>query len=143
MPCLRLGLPGRLLVGLLELLEDAEPDLVGLSLVVDVGVVLGGDQAAVEVEALTRPGGADLGGQVELGERRRVARVALERPVDGRRQASRLVPSAEPSRLMSSSPLVTLRRVVEGLVEDLVRVLAATAASVAAAARHGGGKDER
>ena len=42
---------------------------------------------------------------------------------------------------MLTWPLSIWLRVVEGLVEDLVRVLAATA-SVAAAARHGGGQDE-
>ena len=136
-----LGLPGRLLVGRLELLEDRRAHLVRLPLVLDVGVVLGGDQPAVEAEALTRPGGADLGGQVELGERSRVARVALERPVDRRRQASRLSALGGAVEADVEVAAGDLGGVVEGLVEDLVRVLAATASSPASAARQRGRKD--
>ena len=140
---LGLGLLLRLLVALQELLVQSGADLVGLALVLDVGVVLGGDQAAVEVEALAGAGGAHLGRQIELGKGFGLLASAWNGPSIVAFRLPDWVPSAEPREVDREMTAGDLGRVVEGLLENLVRVLVVAAAAASAAGDGGRDRHER
>src|SRR5207244_9076934 len=124
-----------------ELLEGGRAHLVRLVLVLDVGVVLGRDQGAVEADARPALGPADVGRQIELRERGLVTGVGLERPADRGREVPGLLPLRGSADAQVELAAGDLRRVVEGLVENLLRVLAAAAAAASASTAGDDGDD--
>ncbi len=125
-------LAGGLLDALLEAVEETLVDLVVAALVVDVGGVAGGDQPAVEVEALSLGGAVGADVEVELGNL--VVALALERAAELGVDAAALVTldiDVELQREVAALDRVGVAG--EGLVEDLARVLSTTAAATAAA----------
>src|SRR6476620_147658 len=120
-----------------ELLEGCRAQLVSLVLVLDVGVVLGRDQGAVEADARPTLRPADAHREVELGERGRVAGVRLERTGDRGGEVPRLLSLCGSVDAQIELAAGDLGRVVEGLVEDLLWVLAAAAAPASTAGDDG------
>ena len=110
----------------LEVVEGRGVDLVVGVLEVDEGVVPGRDDASLEAEVLPAAGDVEVGGEVELRE---AARLALERALDRRVEAARLgAGRVELEAEIEVAARIVLAR-LEGLVEDLLRVLVAAAAA--------------
>ena len=105
------------------------PDLVGLVVVLDVGVVGGDHQAAGEVDRLAGALAGRGHGPVELRDRVLVLGVALERAAEAGLEVAPLLALGAHRRGQREVAAGHLGLVVEGLVEDRLRILARSVSS--------------